>query len=114
MTGELDAKEIFLQALRFDFSTQVLVAHASRTWSSGSGIQRTQADGGAHTELASGMRPPTMVAAMVTEAFCVELYLKTIYRMKGLRFPKPMVLINCLMDYQGHGNRTSAPDTWPR
>lgn len=87
-----DAVEVFLQALRMDFSAQVLVFHAHQTWSSGAGVQRSSGVGGEHTSLPANTRPPTIVGAFVTESFAAELYLKSMYSIDGVAFPKKHLL----------------------
>ena len=84
----LDAKGVFVQALRFDRSAQVLLLHLQRSWSEGEGITQKSSPSSTYTAMSSNLMPPTFVSALVCEAFSVELYLKTIYSMEKLTYPK--------------------------
>jgi hypothetical protein len=82
--SEDKAREVFIQALRFDFSMQVLMIHAvnkltdsSKTKLPDGTLEATFDNTVLHT-------PPTMVSAFTCEAFAVELYIKAICCLEGI------------------------------
>jgi hypothetical protein len=83
------AHDIFVQAYRFESAAGVLVRHESRTLTSGAGTIRIKTPDGATVttvKQASHNFPLTSIPAFVCEAFCVELYLKTVYRLANAEY----------------------------
>ena len=81
-----DPKDVFLQALRFDYSRIVLTRSALH-WARLS--EWRHLDGGTMTfALPTSSMPPTFVTALVCSVFSVELYLKTIMCLEASPIPQ--------------------------
>lgn len=75
----LDPKDVFVQALRFHRSGQLLGFHAYQIWSQGKEATVTRAGSLSTATMPNHTFPPTLVVTFVCEAFSVELLLKTIW-----------------------------------
>lgn len=69
--NESKSHEVFLQAVRFDYTSQLLSDHTSR-----------------FPRAIAGQFHPTEVSNYVCEAFALELYLKAILTLEGIAFTK--------------------------
>lgn len=88
----VDAEDVFKQAIRFDYSADLLVNHAIHQWQASRhpAIDRWIDDNGnARMSVPGALLPPaTLIVSFVCEAFCVELFLKTIMAIENIALPQ--------------------------
>ncbi|QDU31792.1 hypothetical protein ETAA8_69520 [Anatilimnocola aggregata] len=89
---EFDPKDVFVQALRFDITVDVLARHMVATWSSGHGVTRSLNNGLLVTQFPPTKHAPTLIPSFVCESFAIELYFKSIMYLEKIAVPQKHLL----------------------
>lgn len=82
-----DAREMFMQALRFDFSAGLLVDHANTASRSADDPIAVPVESDSANRRPKIQSPPTLAPSQFCEALSVELFLKTVLYLESVAVP---------------------------